>query len=96
MIPHPGIGPMYPNDEVTHHAYYQWVPFFLFFQAICFYLPHFFWRSWEGGRIKALVDGLQKVLLSKYIQGEEDVKINKDYTIKSMTTVQKKVVNKRF
>lgn len=24
-LPHPGIGPMNPNEEVKHHAYYQWV-----------------------------------------------------------------------
>ncbi|XP_070506516.1 innexin inx7 [Chironomus tepperi] len=91
IIPHPGIGPIYPDDEVTHHAYYQWVPFVLFMQAIAFYLPHLFWRSWEGGKIKALVDGLQKVLLSRYIRSDEDVTINKDYTIKAMSTLQKKL-----
>jgi hypothetical protein len=96
IIPHPGIGPVYPDDEVTHHAYYQWVPFVLFFQAVSFYLPHLFWRSWEGGKIKTLVDGLQKVLLSKYVRSDEDMTINKDYTIKAMPTLQKKVSEKFF
>jgi hypothetical protein len=89
-IPHPGIGPVYPDDEITHHAYYQWVPFVLFAQAICFYLPHLFWRSWENGKIKTLVVGLQTILLSKFIQGEEDLKINASYVIYSKPTLTKK------
>lgn len=47
-LPHPGIGPVNDNDNIRHHAYYQWVPFFLFSQALMFYLPHKLWRSWEG------------------------------------------------
>ncbi|KAG5674119.1 hypothetical protein PVAND_004104 [Polypedilum vanderplanki] len=90
-IPHPGIGPVYPDDDITHHAYYQWVPFVLFAQAICFYLPHLFWRSWEGGKIKTLVDGLQIILLSKFLQGEEDLKINTNYVIYAKSTLTKKL-----
>lgn len=48
VLPHPGIGPLRENEEVRHHAYYQWVPFVLFGQALMFYLPHNLWRSWEG------------------------------------------------
>jgi len=47
-VPHPGIGPMAKDDPVIRHAYYQWVPFFLFFQALFFYLPHYMWRKMEG------------------------------------------------
>lgn len=47
-LPHPGIGPVTDEDPIRHHAYYQWVPFVLFAQALMFYLPHKLWRSWEG------------------------------------------------
>lgn len=47
-IPHPGVGPSTNEDNVTYHAYYQWVPFVLFFQAIIFYIPHYMWRKAEG------------------------------------------------
>lgn len=90
-IPHPGIGPIMPNDEVRHHAYYQWVPFVLFAQAISFYLPHLFWRRWEGGKIKNLVIGLQLVLLSKHLKSEEDMKVKSDLVILSKPTLDKKV-----
>jgi innexin len=89
-LPHPGIGPILPQDEITHHAYYQWVPFILFAQAISFYLPHLIWRSWEGGKIKSLVIGLQLVLLSKHLHAEEDMKVN-DLVISSKPTLDKKV-----
>lgn len=90
-IPHPGIGPVLPDDEVRYHAYYQWVPFVLFAQAISFYLPHLLWRSMEGGKIKSLVIGLQVILLSKHLEKEEDLQINKTYVIYSKTTIDKKV-----
>ncbi|CAH0747751.1 unnamed protein product [Diatraea saccharalis] len=64
FLPHPGVGPISSTDEVLHHTYYQWVPFVLFIQAICFYLPHYIWKKKEGGRIKALVDGLQYAALA--------------------------------
>lgn len=92
-IPHPGIGPVLPDDDIRYHAYYQWVPFFLFAQAISFYLPHLLWRSWEGGKIKSLVIGLQVILLSKHIEKEEDLQINKTYVIYSNHTLHKKVTS---
>ncbi|XP_058805070.1 innexin inx7-like [Phymastichus coffea] len=63
-IPHFGVGPKGKNDEVTRHAYYQWVPFVLFLQALLFYLPHYFWRSVEGGRLATLTSGLQMAAIA--------------------------------
>ncbi|KZC03794.1 PREDICTED: innexin inx7-like [Dufourea novaeangliae] len=63
-LPHLGVGPVNKNDEVVHHAYYQWVPFILFFQAILFYLPHYLWRNAEEGRLKQLVSGLKLACLA--------------------------------
>nr|XP_012140006.1 PREDICTED: innexin inx7-like [Megachile rotundata] len=63
-IAHPGVGPAGRDDRVVHHAYYQWVPFVLFLQAICFYAPHYLWRNVEGGRLKVLVSGLHMATLA--------------------------------
>ncbi|XP_069354117.1 innexin shaking-B isoform X2 [Maniola hyperantus] len=35
--------------------YYQWVAFMLFLQAMLFYAPRWLWKSWEGGKIRALM-----------------------------------------
>nr|XP_022919625.1 innexin inx7-like [Onthophagus taurus] len=61
VLPHPGVGPLSKDstDEVTYHAYYQWVPFVLFLQSIMFYFPHLFWKKKEGGRLKLLAEGLR-------------------------------------
>jgi len=68
---HPGVGP-HPStfdrdlvsvteegDEVRH-AWYQWVVFVLFFQALLCYLPHFLWKAWEGGKLAMLLQGLDQ------------------------------------
>lgn len=41
-------------DKIRVHSYYQWVPFMLFFQAITFYVPHWIWKMWEGGKLRML------------------------------------------
>ncbi|KAL4127160.1 hypothetical protein QTP88_011358 [Uroleucon formosanum] len=62
----PGVGPYVEGkDEVTYHKYYQWVCFVLFFQAVCFYIPRYLWKTLEGGRIQALVANLRVVMLDK-------------------------------
>nr|CAD7439107.1 unnamed protein product [Timema bartmani] len=62
---HPGVGPMVWDEEpIIRHSYYQWVPFFLFGQALLFYVPHFLWKRMEGGRIQALVEGFENAALA--------------------------------
>lgn len=61
-----GVGPMYnpshEEEEPVYHAYYQWVPLMLMFQAICFYAPHFIWKQLDNGKIKNIIVGLNKHL----------------------------------
>jgi hypothetical protein len=45
-------GPHNDDDERIYHAYYQWVPLMLFFQAMCFYAPHWIWKQLDDGKIK--------------------------------------------
>ncbi|XP_066245314.1 innexin inx7 [Euwallacea similis] len=84
-IPHPGVGSYGINstDQVKHHAYYQWVPFVLFGQAIMFYLTHLLWKKLEDGRIKYLVDGLE---LAAFSLEDKNLKISS----KNIPTKQEK------
>ena len=52
---HPGVGNQLPGEEETNHKYYQWVCFTLFFQAILFYLPKWFWKRWEAGHMSKII-----------------------------------------
>jgi len=55
---HHGVGPEEEGDDTVYHAYYQWVPLFLSFQAVMFYVPHYIWKILEGGRFRMIVAGL--------------------------------------
>ncbi|KAK2584023.1 hypothetical protein KPH14_006479 [Odynerus spinipes] len=87
-IPHPGVGPRSKDDEIVHHAYYQWVPFVLFFQALLFYLPHYLWRKTEGGRLKMLVSGLHMACLALH---DTSMKINDGVQIPSKKDRDEKI-----
>lgn len=87
-IPHPGVGPSNRDDEIIHHAYYQWVPFVLFLQALFFYLPHYIWRSIEGGRLKLLVSGLHMACLAL---NETSMKIENGVEVPSKDDRDKKI-----
>ncbi|KAF0310466.1 Innexin inx2 [Amphibalanus amphitrite] len=55
FTPHYGVGTKQTDDTVQYHAYYQWVCFVLFLQALMFYTPRFLWQGWEGGKARMLV-----------------------------------------
>lgn len=62
-VAHPGLGNYVEDEEETrYHAYYQWVPFMLFFQGLLFYTPHWFWKNWEEGKMRMISDGMRGVL----------------------------------
>ncbi|CAL7949272.1 unnamed protein product [Xylocopa violacea] len=88
IVAHPGVGPATKDDSIVHHAYYQWVPFVLFFQAILFYIPHYLWRSAEGGRLKALVSGLHMASLALH---ETSLKTENGMTIMSVNERDEKI-----
>ncbi|GIX84809.1 innexin inx2 [Caerostris darwini] len=79
-VPHPGIDKYTPGENRKYHAYYQWVCFVLFLQAILFYMPRYMWKFFDGGKVKTLVMGLNccvlkpedrslcKILLVEYLK----------------------------
>lgn len=81
---HPGVSPHVDNERRIYHAYYQWVPFVLFFQAMLFYLPHLIWKTYEGGTIRNMVDGLQRMYL--HSPDDQDRQVNNFHVYSSKTT----------
>ncbi|PRD23467.1 UNVERIFIED_CONTAM: inx2 [Trichonephila clavipes] len=63
-VPYPGIDKYTAGEHRVYHAYYQWVCFVLFLQALLFYLPRYFWKVMEGGRVKNLILNLNSPILS--------------------------------
>ena len=64
-VPYPGVDKYTPGEKRVYHAYYQWVCFVLFFQAILFYVPRYIWKAAEGGRFKNLILGLDYPICSE-------------------------------
>ena len=65
-MPHPGVSPtadLENGQERKYHKWYQWVAFFLFLEVMLFYLPRYFWKSSENGKVAMLVGGLKDPLL---------------------------------
>ena len=51
--PHQGVGPETADENDRRvHAYYQWVPFVLFFQACLFHAPHLLFKLAEEGKVE--------------------------------------------
>lgn len=87
-IAHPGVGSTGVNSDepIQLHAYYQWVPYVLSFQALTFYIPHMIWKLKEGGRLKNLVAGLE---LAAYAT-------DKNLNIGKFRTPTKSEINQKF
>lgn len=64
-IPYPGVDKYKHDDKKIYHAYYQWVCFVLFLQALLFYIPRYFWKMFEGGRVRAMVLNLNRPIISE-------------------------------
>lgn len=69
------------KDKIKYHKYYQWVCFALFFQAILFYIPRYFWKSWEGGKLKMLCQDLNLSILTTEEKRLERISLIADYLI---------------
>lgn len=81
-----GVGHYNPaTDDVTHKAYYQWVPFVLFLQGAMFYFPHLLFKTWEGGKVKNIISGLNNLILVKK-EREEKERILATYVVESLGT----------
>lgn len=78
----PGIEQYIPEkDEVLEHAYYQWVCVVLFLQGILFYVTHQLWKQWERGKLKHIIQDLNKHLLK-----EDDKKTKEDTLVSYLVT----------
>jgi len=40
------------HDTIVYNSYYQWVPLYLIFLSVLFYMPRCFWLMMEGGLMK--------------------------------------------
>ncbi|XP_068235263.1 innexin inx3-like [Palaemon carinicauda] len=67
-----GLGNHAGHHEQTYHAYYQWVPFVLFFMGCLFYVPHLVWKSWEAKTVQLLLQGLHRHTMDPDIVQKRD------------------------
>ena len=52
QVAHRGLGPDSPDSETVYHNYYMWVPYVLFLQALCFYIPHWLWKMMQTDKVQ--------------------------------------------
>lgn len=87
QVSQPGVGSpnAYTEDEIEgkwrFHNYYQWVVFFLGFQAALCYFPKFIWNNAEGGLMSTISKGLERGLY-KEDEVSSRKKVIVDYIIK--------------
>ncbi|XP_046445811.1 innexin inx2-like [Daphnia pulex] len=67
-----GLGPYTEEDDVTYHAYYQWVPFVLFGQALMFYTPYYLWKMWEGTKVRNIIQGMHIFTIKEKIEVRDE------------------------
>nr|XP_015839592.1 PREDICTED: LOW QUALITY PROTEIN: innexin inx7 [Tribolium castaneum] len=99
-VAHPGVGSYGLNstEPIQRHAYYQWVPFVLFGQAIMFHLTHLIWKN-EGGRIRRLIEGLQLgafAFLEKEVAVQDKKIPSKEKKAEFMATIRKAFIDRIF
>ena len=67
-----------PNEykvSVVYNSYYQWVPLYLVFLAMVFYLPRLAWLMMEGGLMKFFGKGTTS-------RNVEDTDEKRDFLVK--------------
>ncbi len=70
---------------MTHKAYYQWVPFVLFLQGCLFYMPHLIFKSWEGGKVKGIIAGLNHMIIDRKDRAKKE-RVLARYVVESLNT----------
>lgn len=58
------------TTTIVYNSYYQWVPLYLIFMAVIFYLPRMFWIMIEGGLMKFFGKGTT----TRFIEDQEEKK----------------------
>jgi len=58
------------RTSIVYNSYYQWVPLYLIFLAVIFYLPRLFWLMMEGGLMKFFGKGTT----TRFIEDQEEKK----------------------
>lgn len=77
---HPDVGPD-KDGQPRFHTYYQWVPFMLFIHGLFFYLPHWIWKTWEGGKVKMMSADIRGTALTDSKARQEKREQVVDYLI---------------
>lgn len=82
-VAHPGV----TNDhygEKRYHSYYQWVPFVLFFQGVAFYAPHWMWKQWEEGKVRAISEGMRGTIIETKVERQARMQRLVQYIVDTM------------
>ncbi|GAB6025501.1 hypothetical protein CHUAL_011240 [Chamberlinius hualienensis] len=83
-VAYPGIDKSTSESEKEYHAYYQWVCFFLFFEAIVFYITRYIWKSMEGNKVKSLLLGLDIPIMKNKEVKTTKVQLLADFLVKTI------------